>query len=263
MPPTPVTILLPPSEGKAEGGGGPGWDPAGGRFGSLAPERLVVGRALAAAVQDPSAAQLLGVGGTHLARAVAADLALLGAPTLPAHERYRGVVHTHLDPATLRPAAATRAAAEVVFVSGLLGLVGWSDPVPDYRIKMGARLPPLGRLSRWWRPAIAAQLRPLLGEHLVVDLLPTEHADAWDHDGPERLRVRFVDLTPSGGVRRASGHAAKAVKGRLARHLLSRRGDPRRSLAGFTADGWTFDATSSTLRPRTGRCGEAVFTRTT
>lgn len=256
-------ILLPPSEGMAEGGTGPGWDPAEGRFGALATERAAVARLLAAVMAGPApaTAKLLGVGGAHLARAVAANAAVVGAPTSPACERYRGVVHTHLDTASLSPSAADRAADELVVVSGLLGLVGWHDPVPDHRLKMGARLGELGRLSRWWRAPIRAQLDPLATDRPVVDLLPAEHADALEPAGPPRLRVRFTDAVPGGGTRRASGHAAKAVKGRLARHLVERSGDVAAALASFAAEGWTFDEAASDLDPGPSRGGDAVYVR--
>jgi uncharacterized protein len=258
-----IALLLPPSEGKAAGGDGPGWDPADGRFGALAPERLAVARLLAAHMAGPDdvVGKLLGVGGRHLERARAADAAVVGAPTLPARQRYEGVVHAHIGPETLDPVATARAVEEVVVVSGLLGLAGWDDPLPDYRLKMGARLGELGRLSRWWRPTIAEQLRPIVEERLVIDLLPGEHADAWEHDHPNRLRVRFEEVAASGRARRASGHAAKAVKGRLARHLLSRSGDPLDALADFAAEGWVFDEERSVLRAASRTAGDAVYVR--
>jgi uncharacterized protein len=230
----PVTILLPPSEGKAEGGDGPPWSPATGRFGgALARQREQVIAALAAA--GGGSPQLLGVGGRHLARASAANAALVGAPTLPAALRYTGVVWDHLGPATLPAAARRRAATSVVVVSGLLGLAGFDDPVPDYRLKMGANLAPLGVLARWWRPALTAALDDETAGRVVVDLLPKEHAGAWQPAGrpvparrPKHLRVRFV-----GGDGLVAGHDAKAAKGLLARHLLIEGGDPRRALDSF------------------------------
>ncbi len=85
------------------------------------------------------AEQLLGVKGDHLDRAQAANISLVGAPSLPAWRRYTGVVWDHLDPASL--AATDR--RRIVVVSGLLGLVRGDDPTPDYRLKMGANLAPL------------------------------------------------------------------------------------------------------------------------
>ena len=113
-------LLLPPSEGKAEGGNrrrAP-WTPEAGSFGARLGDRraAVVDALLAARGGDE---KLLGVRGEHLLRAQSANTSLIGAATLPAWQRYTGVVWDHLDPATV-PAAERR---HIVVVSGLLGLV--------------------------------------------------------------------------------------------------------------------------------------------
>ena len=226
-----LAVLLPPSEGKAAGGTGAGWSPASGTFAALAPRRAELAAALAAA--GGGSAALLGVGGAHLARAQAANAALVGAPTLPAARRYTGVVHDHLGLASLPTPARKRAAAALVIVSGLLGLAGVDDPTPDYRLKMGARLAPFGTLSRWWRPALSEVLNDHLAGRLVVDLLPGEHAAAWE-PAPQRyklVRVAFVERSGRSGM--VVGHDAKAAKGMLVRHLLLAGGSPLAALASF------------------------------
>ncbi len=206
-------LLLPPSEGKAPGGArtraNAGWDPADGSFGTLSPQRTELTALLAEA--GGGSEQLLGVSGEHLARALAANSTLLGAPTLPAWQRYTGVVWEHLDPATL-PATARR---RIVVVSGLLGLVRADDPTPDYRLKMGAN-PGVGRLSRWWHDDLSAKLNSVARRKVVIDLLPQEHRAAWTPDSKiEGVSVSLLD--PSG---KPGGHFAKAAKGELARALL-------------------------------------------
>jgi uncharacterized protein len=231
----PLLLLLPPSEGKAPGGRATPWTPDDGSFGSLAPDRRAVVAALAAVGGGDQA--LLGVGGRHLERARDANLALVGHPaTLPAWRRYTGVVHDHLGVGSLSRAGRQRALTSVVVLSGLLGAVGLGDPVPDYRIKMGARLPPLGLLTAWWRPRLAPVLAARAVGHVVVDLLPVEHAAAVDHAalaaaGAVVVRARLVERDG-----RAGGHDAKAAKGRLARHLITSRAHPERALRAWRDD---------------------------
>lgn len=211
-------LLLPPSEGKAEGGSArrAGWTPDSGFFGrrdAIARHRLEVVDALGG--RGGGDEKLLGVRGDHLARAQSANSSLVGAPVLPAWQRYTGVVWDHLDPATL-PATARR---RIVVVSGLLGLARGDDPVPDYRLKMGANLPPLGKLSTWWHDDLSAELGRAARRSVVVDLLPQEHRAAWSPGsagaGVEGVTVSLVD--PSG---KPGGHFAKAAKGSLARQIL-------------------------------------------
>jgi cytoplasmic iron level regulating protein YaaA (DUF328/UPF0246 family) len=206
-------LLLPPSEGKAEGGSTrrARWTPERGNLGTrLSERRLDVVEALAAAHGGDE--KLLGVKGDHLLRAQSANSSLIGAPTLPAWQRYTGVVWDHLDPASLPAVARQR----ILVVSGLLGFARADDPVPDYRLKMGANLPPLGKLSTWWRDALTTELRRLAPRRVVVDLLPQEHRAALDLSGLDGVSLTLVD--PSG---KPGGHFAKAAKGELARAILT------------------------------------------
>lgn len=159
--------------------------------------------------------KLLGVRGDHLVRARSANASLTGAPALPAWQRYTGVVWDHLDPGTL-PAATRK---QILVVSGLLGLVRGDDPVPDYRLKMGASLRPLGKLSTWWRECLTSELARLARQRVVIDLLPQEHRAALGLDGLDGLDgVSLTLVDPTG---KPGGHFAKAAKGELARAILT------------------------------------------
>ena len=227
-------ILLPPSEGKLSGGGGRFRSGAGSFGPALRVARNEVIAALAAA--DGGNQALLGVSGRHLERSLAANrLVLAGrAPVVSAVERYTGVVLGHAGLHDV-PGVADR----VVLFSGLLGLVGPDDPVPDYRLKMGASLPPLGRLASWWRPRLSPVLNRRLRDADVVDLLPQEHASAWE-PAPRRYaslhRVRFRDADGAAG-----GHDAKAAKGLLARHLLLSDAPVAEALAAFRHPRFTIE----------------------
>ncbi len=101
-------------------------------------------------------------------------------------------------------------------MSGLLGLVRGDDPVPDYRLKMGANLAPLGKLSTWWREHLTSELTRLARRRVIIDLLPQEHRAALVLDGLEGVSLTLVDPTGKPG-----GHFAKAAKGGLARAILT------------------------------------------
>jgi uncharacterized protein len=214
--PRPLAILLPPSEGKAPGGRRPGWDPASGRFGAaLAGHRRAVADALGAL--DGGDESLLGARGANLDRARAANRSLIGAPCLPAGRRFTGVVWDHLDLASLTPGQRRRAAGVIIVISAVAGLVGPADPLPDHRLKLSATVPPLGRLTRYWRDPLSDTLNGHLAGRLVLDLLPSEHAAAWIPDSSrfEHHRLTLIDIDG-----RRGGHGAKAAKGLLARSLL-------------------------------------------
>ena len=227
-----MVMLLPPSESKRPGGRGH-WRPGSGRFGRrLGRQRSqLAGRLTEAMGDEEVAARLTGVAGERRRAAVAANRAMVGAPVLPAWQRYTGVVWEHLDPGSLGGEARRRAEG-IAVVSALGGLFAFDDPVPDYKLKMGARLEGLGGLARWWMPALGAALGGDAAGASVVDLLPDEHRRALPAD-LAALRVEF--RTPAG---RAAGHGAKAAKGRFARHLLDLGGPVEEAAAGFAWEGW-------------------------
>jgi cytoplasmic iron level regulating protein YaaA (DUF328/UPF0246 family) len=211
-------LLLPPSEGKAAGGGSGRWQLESGTFSGLAERRREIVEALEAS--RGGSEKLLGVKGEHLDRAQSANLTVMGTPTLPVWKRYTGVVWDHVEPASLSPADRRR----IVVVSGLFGLLRGDDPVPDYRLKMSANLAPLGKLSTWWRDELSETLnryatgRTTKQRRVLVDLLPQEHRAAWTPDSRVTgLSVELVDPTGKPG-----GHFAKAAKGELARAILTR-----------------------------------------
>lgn len=217
------------------------WNPGSGRFGrQLGVQRRLVAESLAEAKGGD--ARLLGVKGAHLERARAANRSLIGSPTLATFERYTGVVWDHLAVGTMPARTRARAEDSVVVVSGLLGLVGLSDRIPEYKVKMGAALPRHGTLSSWWRPKLSDVLNSWLladGGRVVIDLLPQEHRAAWKVDpglGENHIVVNF--LNRSG---RAVGHDAKAAKGLLARHLLESKGSVEGALADWRHPQFTLE----------------------
>lgn len=222
-----LVILLPPSEGKVPAGSGPAWQPASGEFAQLASQRLRIANVLRRARGGTK--KTLGADGELLARAKEANRALVGSPTMPAWQRFSGVVWESLGPSELSAAAARRAHAGAFVVSAVLGLSAWNDPVPDFRLKLSASIPPLGGLAAYWREPLSAVLNDRLAGHTVVDLLPNEHRAAWVPDPARYALVRPVLATPDN---KPAGHAGKATKGRLARALLQ-SGDVERTLASF------------------------------
>jgi hypothetical protein len=154
-------------------------------------------------------------------------------------ERYCGVVWEHFDVDSMSSRARRLADSNVQIVSALGGLFRGGEPIPDYRLKMGSRLPTLGKLSAWWRPRLAPIAAERFARHTVVDLLPNEHSAALDPAGIALHTVRVRFRSPSGAA--AAGHAAKAAKGLLARSLFERHhDDPVAVCSEFEGAGFVF-----------------------
>lgn len=205
------TILLPPSKGMTSGGEAPAWHPSLGRFGdALASARLEVADALGRIGGGDG--RLLELKDDRLTEASAANSALIGAPTLPAWRRYTGVVYDALDAASLPERGS------LVVVSALLGLVGFEDAVPEYRLAGGKSLPGLGPLWRFWRDRLEEAYALL--DPPVFDLTSDEYRRLLPDD-PGRVQV---DLLRDDGGR--AGHWGKVAKGRLVRSMIESPDDP-------------------------------------
>ena len=220
-----MLILLAPSEGKAAPASGPPLDLSALSHADelTAPRERVLNALvrLSAGRSRKRALDALGLAKTQ-AGELERNAALLDAPTAPAGEVYTGVLYQHLALASLGKRARSRAADSVLVASALFGVVGLDDPIPAYRLSMGARIPALRKgLPALWRPALAAALPDEAGE-LVLDLRSGSYAAAWTPKHATLVAIRAV--TPDGKV---ISHMAKATRGRVARAVLEARSMPR------------------------------------
>ena len=234
-------ILLPPSEGKATDGEGPPWESVDQSFPTLAdPRREVVNALVAAMGGSPEARfKLLGVKAAKAEEATAANLVVATAPTMPAIDRYTGVLYDALDYLSLAAKVRRGVDRQVVVFSGLWGVVRPTDLIPDYKLKMGASLPGLGKPARFWKPLISDTLADAItasGTDMVWDLLPNEHTAAWDPSvAGRRVRVRFLDDVVKNGERTlvTVSHWNKLLKGALVRHVVEHGLDDPAGLVDF------------------------------
>lgn len=207
--------------------------------------------ALASAMtrSEPTRAALLGVKGKALAAATAANLTARTSPTMPAIERYTGVLYDALDHRSLSAAHRRRLDASVVIFSGLWGVVAPADPIPDYKLKMGAGLTPFGKLSAWWRDELSERLAERAAGRRVWNLLPAEHASAWRPPaGLPQLSVRFLERRSDGSLAAVS-HWNKFLKGALVRFLLAHPSAGPEELAGWAhPSGYRLDPSLDEVR---------------
>lgn len=213
-------LLLPPSRGVRDGGDASvTWRDtplADGAAGRARRQAVAAARKLRA---DELAGAIGGRAAVTDARRMLADVHR--APTMPAVERYAGVVYEHLDVMSLPAAARQRAHRHVLVPSALFGPARGGDPIPPYRLLMLATLPdPVGRLAAFWRPHVAAALDEVLAsDAVVVDLLSSEYAAAVPASARRGRRWTTVSLVDRHG-NRVPGAIGKQRKGALARALL-------------------------------------------
>lgn len=240
-------ILLPPSEGKAPRGDGPPWSGCDSTPGLDEARREVI-RSLRSAMRGTAAERqkLLGVGDAATRSATNINRNVGESSTLLAIDRYTGVLYDALDAETLSAPARRRLNTRVLIFSGLWGVVSPTDLIPDYKLKMGAKLPRLGRLSTWWRDRLSPVLNEIARGRVVWDLRPNEHAAAWRiGDTPaRRIEVRFLEERPGRGLVTVS-HSNKLLKGALTRQLVTIPDPNLESLDDFEFEGFVWEPDST------------------
>ncbi len=227
------TILLPPSEGKASAGfaseDGPLSDATS--FPSLIDARREVIAALHEALDDlprDELRKLFGVKTSALDAAIDANANLADTPLLPAIERYTGVLFNALDYPSLDASTQQAFDDHALLFSGLWGILRPTDLIPNYKLKIEAALPVLGKVSTFWEPHISSTLSELvdaqapIDNQVVWDLLPGAHRRAWDGKAAVRARWRVKFVERKGEKLRTVSHWSKALKGALVQFICER-----------------------------------------
>ncbi|WP_349308715.1 peroxide stress protein YaaA [Microbacterium sp. MM2322] len=219
-----MLILLPPSETKRPGGDGPPFRADGLAFPELVEQReSVVDALVALSADEDAAARVLKLSARQRAE-VAVNAALRTSPTLPAVDRYTGVLFDALDAPTLEQAARSWLASHVAIHSAPFGVVAALDPLPAYRLGAGIRVPGLPAMRAVWADAVDAAIAAA-SPSFVLDL----RSEAYVALGPvpadiPQAYVRVVSEGPDGAVR-ALNHFNKHAKGELVRSFAQTRPD--------------------------------------
>lgn len=223
------SILLPPAEGKNPGGNPFAPDMFDYRssstfnyFSDLNPERRKLITQLQAVIEDGEGLEtLFGVKGDALAEAIEANKNVFNAPLMSALDRYSpGVMYKAMDFAGLPTGAQRRLLENAIIFSGLFGLLRPDDLIPNYKLRMDASLPEIGKVFKYWRSHISGLLNETLKEHTVWNLLPNIHRDAWDDDHSYKMMIDVSFFDEENGERKAITHGVKPLRGQMVNYIV-------------------------------------------
>ena len=210
-----MLILLPPSETKRPGGVGISIDKAAIIWAALDPARDQLINSLAELCQDESLAKkALGLG-KKSAQDIQLNLNLMTSPTMPALQRYSGVLYEALEYESLSDAALKRANEKLFIQSALFGLLPAMEQIPNHRFSASAKLPGVN-LRTVWQPAHQAVWPRMIGE--ILDLRSKEYQEI--NPVPQDRTHYTVEVLSSDG--KALNHFNKKAKGLFARAALER-----------------------------------------
>jgi len=213
-----IYILIPPSESKKDGG--------------MQEPRTYnsVTKNLIKSIQhyDGDVGKLLGVKGKSLSKAMDANAAVHKAKTMPAIERYTGVVYDGIGYDTLSKKGVEFANKHLRIISALFGMVAPQECIPDYKLKVDKLY-----AAQKWFDTITKELE----KSYVIDLLPQVHKKALSYN--EGITIEFVILKNNKKI--PAGHAGKYIKGRFIRWLCEHQITDPKEITTFTEDGFAWD----------------------
>lgn len=211
-----MKILLPPSETKRQGGSGSPLRLDALALPSLQAQRTELVDALVELCGDADLARRVLKLSERQAGEVEHNRMLRTAPTMPAIDRYTGVLYDALDAQSLDRTARRWLGEHVMIHSAPFGPIGALDEIPVYRLAAGTSLPGIRPLRRHWAEATSAALADA---GFVLDL----RSESYVALGP------VAGLVPSAYVRvvtetgRALNHFNKKAKGEFVRALATTR----------------------------------------
>ncbi|MCA9407838.1 MAG: YaaA family protein [Candidatus Omnitrophica bacterium] len=214
-----VIILIPPSEGKQAGGTGPALKKVSSTVKTIITQL---------ADQHQNWEKILGVKGKTLEQARHANQNILSFSTMPAVERYSGVVYIAIDYPSFDEKAKAFFNRHVRIVSAVFGLVKPTDLIPDYKLKIEK----LGA-DKHWRPHNGKELKGCF----VIDLLPQTHKKAVVYD--DGVAVDFVVVKNGKAI--PAGHQGKHIKGRFIRWLCQNQCVDTKLFKKFNEDGFRWN----------------------
>ena len=211
-----MIFLLPPSESKQPGGRVSKIELS---FPSLDRTRSSIRKALIELSKNPKvAASALKLGPKQLGE-LQVNLELARPRTMPAIDRYTGVLYDALKLDGLSSTELKRANQSVFIQSSLFGLISALDEIPNYRLSAGSKLPGLNLRALWTEAHedLWAQFR----DETVIDLRSKAYAQlAPIPDAVNSFEVEVVS-EDARGVRKALNHFNKQAKGSFVRAGLS------------------------------------------
>lgn len=251
------SILLAPAEGKREGGNPFAPDMFDYRtsntfnyFHELNPERKhLIGELQAFIEKDDGLDEFFGVKGENLERAIQANNEIYNAPLMSALDRYSpGVMYQAMDFVALPTGAQRRLLEYGIIFSGLFGLLRPDDLIPDYKLKMDATLPGIGKIGTYWRERMSDLLNQRLKGRVVWNLLPVVHQESWTDEQTYQEMILVKFLKKQKGELKPVTHGVKGLRGKLVNYIVRETVDDAELLLEWKhPDGYKYVPSKSTF----------------
>ena len=217
---TNYNILLPPSEGKIEGGKEKYIEAKSGHaFGFLEKDRIFLLKNLLDFISKANHSDL------EKLFSVKSNISNIASflenfdqkLTLPAIERYSGVMFSAIDYPSLDDAQKDRANNSILFIDALFGLLRLQDLIPNYKLAISAKFSDF-KIDHHWKKVLKNHLEEALKDKIILDILPQAHRKAVDISSENHYLINFFEI--KNNKAKNAGHISKKLKGEFVRYIL-------------------------------------------
>ncbi|MFT4249750.1 MAG: peroxide stress protein YaaA [Candidatus Woesearchaeota archaeon] len=207
-------VLIPPSEGKQEGGS------------NAAIQAHTITQQLLKEIHQQNPKKLYS---SRVEEAEELNKQVLTAKTLPAIQRYTGVLYKALDYSTLNNKEYFNKYVRIP--SALFGLIQANKNIPNYKL-------PITKLqaAKKWKEENSKQLT----EAFVIDLLPQAHKKSVSYKSG--VEIEFTQEKNGKTVR--AGHEGKRIKGLFIRWLAENNIKKEQDIYAFSEEGYSWNGKS-------------------
>jgi len=137
--------------------------------------------------------------------------------TLPAIKRYSGVMFNAINYQTLDQNQKNNANESILFIDGLFGLLKITDLIPNYKLSIAAKFSDF-KIDNYWKKNLKQTLKEELQGKIILDILPQAHRKAVDIDNQKCYLINFFEV--KNGQAKNAGHISKKLKGEFIRYIL-------------------------------------------
>ena len=141
--------------------------------------------------------------------------------TLPTVKRYNGTMFKAINYDSLDEFQKNNFDSNVIFISGLFGILKPNDLIPNYKLKINAKILDLS-IEKFWKERLDNSFRDISKDKIIIDFLPQAHRNVINVNLSNKyFQIVFGEIKE--GKFKQIGHFSKELKGELIRYLVSHK----------------------------------------
>ena len=153
-------------------------------------------------------------------------------PTMPAIERYQGVMFKAINYKALTNEQKDNFNSSIIFIDGLFGLLKPQDLIPEYKLKITSKIKTLN-ITNFWKEKLKTEFENILKNKIAIDILPQTHKKIINlKSAKEIYSIKFCNIKNSTKLTNV-GHNSKILKGELINYITKKDNITKKDLENF------------------------------